>query len=119
MVEAKGSWWFGMQSKSPTTPRVELGEERAGPRGWVYGVVMHHADESVTRHEVSLAYVDHEYWCGGRLAPSAVVERVLLMMLDAGDGALMPATFDLARGRRWHAGLDADVRGVLRGSTAA
>ena len=84
-------------------------EQRAG---WEYDVVIEHANGVSDRHRVSLAWCDHDYWSGGRTAPSRVVQTVIeyaLSQMEAGAHPL-PAKFDAARLRRLFPDLDSNVR---------
>lgn len=97
-------------------------EERETPRGWSYRVVVGPGDENSTEHEVTLSWVDHNYWCGGTQAPSVTAERVLGALLraigghetveafPARFGEELPARFDLSLARRLVRGLDASLR---------
>ena len=97
-------------------------EERETPRGWSYRVVVGAGEENSTEHEVTLSWVDHNYWCGGTQAPSVTAERVLEELLRAMDcreiaeafparfGEELPARFDLSLARRLVRGLDASMR---------
>lgn len=107
-----------MNPAQPYLPRLEIHNEREIPRGWTYALVMHHPDASVTRHEVSLAWSDHDYWSGGRLAPSATVEHVLTCLTHSCPSLLLPAKFDLARARRWHPEIDRELSRRLGGAAA-
>lgn len=97
-------------STTPRTSRIEIDRETETPRGWRYTVHLQHADGLVTDHEVTLAWVDHDLWSGGRLAPSRVVEMVLAYLLDRGIPASLPHSFDAARARRWIPQIDQDLK---------
>lgn len=87
--------------------------ELEAPRGWEYRVEVTHEGGQVTEHTVTLAWVDHDHWCGGRLAPSRVVEAVL-GFLDAKNLLdSMPAKFDVARARRMSPEIDRELRSGL------
>lgn len=90
-------------------PRVDVQREEERPHGWWYAVALTRGDGSVTRHEVLLNWADHEYWSGGAEAPSSVVERVLLYVLDAEAPPELPEKFDLARVRRFVPGIDREL----------
>lgn len=120
-----------MQSRTPADTGREVSdvqgqfrvmEERETPRGWSYRVVVGSGEEKPTEHEVTLSWVDHNYWCGGTQAPSVTAERVLEELLRAIDsaeivgafparfGEELPARFDLSLARRLVRGLDASMR---------
>lgn len=100
-----------------TTIRVNTEQEQPG--GWLYGVAIEHADGTTSLHQVRLAWVDHDHWCGGRLPPSVVIQRVVEHLLGQGHlaglspGDPLPATFDAARARRWSPGIDAELRTAI------
>lgn len=87
--------------------------EHEADHGWEYQVEVVHDGGEVTEHRVSLAWVDHDHWCGGRLAPSRVVEAVLgyldaRKLLDS-----LPPKFDAARARRLSPEIDQELRYAL------
>lgn len=90
---------------------IEIHSEREATRGWVYTVVLHRSDGASSEHEVSLAWADHDYWSGGALPPSKVVERVIQFALEHRAEEDFPARFDAARVRRWLPRLDETFRG--------
>lgn len=77
--------------------------------GWRYDIMLT-GTAGTTRHKVSLAWVDHEYWCGGARSPSRVIEAVLEALLECMRAEELPTRFDAATVRRWCPGIDADVR---------
>jgi hypothetical protein len=83
---------------------IDVGTETATSRGWLYEVTLTGRDGS-SRHAVSLSWHDHDYWCGGALAPSRLLERLLgLLTRHMGTGATpaaLPERFDCATARRW------------------
>ncbi len=89
--------------------RVDVQTEIDACRGWRYGVVVTRPDGRVSEHSVTLSWVDHDHWCGGRLAPSRVVEAVVAYLLEAVGGDL-PTSFDAARARRIAPGIDRELR---------
>ncbi|MBX3408432.1 MAG: hypothetical protein KF859_00930 [Phycisphaeraceae bacterium] len=89
--------------------RVEVELERELPRGWVYEVVVHVDGSAPSRHTVSLAWCDHDYWSGGRSCPSKVVQAALEYALER-TTQILPAVFDAARIRRWLPEIDTDLR---------
>lgn len=97
---------------NPGSPAcVEVMLEHETPRGWGYTVRLPGPDGG-REHEVTLSWADHDYWCGGTLAPSRVVARALETMLRVGlpGGLTLPAKFDLATVRRWIRGFDSELR---------
>ena len=99
-------------------------EERETPRGWSYRVVVGSGEENSTEHEVTLSWVDHNYWCGGTQAPSVTAEQVLGTLLSAmADGTTrhslrmscpdrLPYRFDLSLARRLVPALDSMLKRV-------
>ena len=94
--------------------RVAIEAEQEGPRGWTYRVLVHPRagkGASAQEHTVRLSYRDHDFWCGGRLAPSELIRELLEYVL-ANRSEAMPDSFDAARIRRWLPGVDKDFRSV-------
>jgi hypothetical protein len=91
---------------------VDVQFEHEGDAGWRYDVVVQHDDGTETRHSVSLTWMDHDYWTGGRIAPSRTVGAVLTYCLDHGSPTFPPA-FDAARARRWLPAIDQELRQAL------
>ncbi|MBX3388657.1 MAG: hypothetical protein KF691_04300 [Phycisphaeraceae bacterium] len=97
-------------------------EERETARGWSYRVVLAGDEAGESEHEVTLSWVDHNYWCGGTQAPSVTTEQVLETLLNAmADGAAcrpmrqahgdcLPGRFDLSLARRIVPKLDSMLR---------
>lgn len=96
-----------MAGKTGGMALVRVENERETPQGWRYHVVVERQGAAISEHEVALAWVDHEHWCGGRVAPSMVVERLFGVLLEHGDE--IPARFDAATARRWFRDLDEDL----------
>ncbi|HRQ72416.1 MAG TPA: hypothetical protein PLU35_05235 [Phycisphaerales bacterium] len=91
---------------------VQVGAETETDRGWSYEVRIAAPGGAFTRHEVTIAWVDHDYWCGGTRPPSEVIER--LMTLVVGRLATrLPTRFDAATARRWMPDLDAEMMQAL------
>ncbi len=90
---------------------VQVGAETETDRGWSYDVHVRRAD-AVTHHVVTLAWVDHDYWCGGTRPPSEVVERLMtLVVLRLASG--LPDRFDAATARRWIPEIDSEMMRTL------
>lgn len=89
------------QAGNPAGVRIETEEEFG--RGWRYrAVVLRGGVEQ--EYTVTLSWADHEYWSGGRLPPSAVVEGVVRYVAARRDD--LPTRFDAATCRRWFPGID-------------
>lgn len=93
---------------------VEVKTEEEVGRGWRYvvGVVR---DGRASDHTVNLSWADHEHWCGGRCAPSRVIEALVRFVAEqeASGGREIPASFDAATVRRWYPAADMEVAGRL------
>lgn len=101
------------RSTTPTpAPRVRVLEEHEGDVGWEYAVEATLPGQAATTHEVTLSWRDHDYWCGGQVAPSRVVEAIVAYVLGQG-GRTLPARFDCSTARRWMPRLDSDLRTLL------
>lgn len=84
---------------------VEIIEEREGPRGWAYDARVRRGDAERLL-ELSLAFVDHDHWSGGRVPPSRVAQRLLEVLLELDPGIDLPGRFDASTARRWAPALD-------------
>ncbi len=91
----------------------EVGTETETAGGWSYEVAITTADGTST-HAISLCWHDHDYWCGGALAPSRMLERLLdLVLQHLGQGSTpdhLPPRFACATARRWLPDLDDQLR---------
>jgi spore germination protein YaaH len=94
-------------------PAIDVKAESEQCRGWSYLVEVRHDDGSVTSHTVTLAWVDHDHWTGGRIAPSRTIEAVLKYVITNAPTQDLPATFDAARARRWIPQIDRELRTAL------
>lgn len=92
---------------------IDVKSELEKGRGWSYLVEVRHDDGSVTPHTVTLAWVDHDLWTGGSVAPSRTVEAVLKYVMSQLPEQGFPATFDAARARRWVPQIDRELRTAL------
>lgn len=93
--------------------KIDVQTEQEIPRGWTYHVVIQDDHGATTEHDVSLAWLDHDHWCGGRRPPSQVVEAVVNFVLDHGGPRPLPARFDAAKARWWIPMLDQELRRAL------
>lgn len=97
-------------SVSPdTVPTVECETVRDIAGGWLCRVAVH-ASGPATHHDIRLAWCDHDFWCGGRLAPGDMAEAVVRFLLRARPGETLPARFDAARVRYWVRTADDELR---------
>jgi hypothetical protein len=88
---------------------IEVHSEQETPHGWSYGVRIERPGGRETAHEVTLAWVDHEHWSGGTMAPSRVVEALIRYLLEREDERRIPAKFDASTVRRWYPRVDEDL----------
>jgi hypothetical protein len=100
-----------MKPRTDETPRVEVQTEEERPGGWSYLVLVHRA-RGADEYTVTLSWRDHDYWCGGALAPSRVMQAVMEYLLKHECPAL-PSRFDAARARRLLPRIDQEIRSML------
>lgn len=86
---------------------MEVRTEAEAPRGWSYTVAVYR-DSGTSVHTVTMAWCDHDYWCGGRLAPSRVVRAVVEYALT--QTRELPLKFDAARVRHWSRTADDELK---------
>lgn len=110
-------------------PAVTIDAETETQRGWCYSVRFGAGRDGETpaqsrTHEITLAWVDHDHWSGGSIAPCAVVLaacQLIARRIEAGasepDAARLPRSlpvrFDLSTARRWIADFDSELRAAL------
>lgn len=87
---------------------VDVQVEQEQGQGWRYQVALSR-DGQKTEHTVRLAWVDHEHWCGGRVAPSKVVEALMAFLLRHEFEHEIPRSFDAATVRRWFPEVDQEL----------
>lgn len=87
-------------------PGVDVGREMEDARGWRFEVAVTRPGFPASRHEVTLSWVDYEYWSHGQLSPSRVAQGVVQALLALRPGLALPARFDASTCRRWAPGLD-------------
>ncbi len=103
--------------------QIDVRTEQETPQGWRYEIAVTRRAVHATRsgapistsartssHVVTLAWVDHEFWCGGAQPPSRTIESVIAFLLerenDPGEGFSIPERFDASTARRWYPTLD-------------
>lgn len=91
--------------------QIEIQTEEERERGWEYHARVSRSAANITQHTIRLAWVDHEHWCGGRVAPSKVIESLLEYLLQREEEHEIPANFDAATVRRWFPDVDRDLPG--------
>ncbi len=104
--------WLIVPWRSLPVAEVLIIEETDLSRGWSYLVQLcpDGPDCVPKEHTVTLSWVDHDHWTGGRVPPSKLMEklmRILLSRVGQGDCPReIPARFDATQLRRWIAGID-------------
>lgn len=93
---------------NPSVAEIEIQTEEESGRGWVYHASIDRLGKK-TEHVVSLAWVDHELWSGGRVPPSKVMEALIAFVIEQGHE--VPANFDAATVRRWLPVVDRELPG--------
>lgn len=91
--------------------KVDIETEQESGRGWEYRAKVSRTPGETTEHTVKLAWVDHEHWSGGRVAPSKVVESLLEFLVEREERRAIPASFDAATVRRWFPDVDRELPG--------
>lgn len=86
-------------------PTVDVRQERETLRGWTYEVVLTRG-QGTSIHQVSLSWADHDYWSGGSLPPSRVIEAVLAWLADEHPEFAWTERFDASTVRRRFPGVD-------------
>ena len=103
-------------SERKTGTEIEVATERDAPHGWIF--VVHVPAESgggATRRsiEMTLSWVDYEFWSHGAASPSRVAEMVVRAVLASDPARVLPDRFDASTARRWARDLDRRVRELL------
>lgn len=80
------------------TRAILVQEETQTPRGWSFVVTL--GDRPTERHDVTLSWVDYEYWSHGVTPPSRIVELVLKALAELRPDAELPPRFDASTLRR-------------------
>lgn len=86
-------------------PVALVREEREGPHGWIFRIALNHPKTSRETFELSIAWVDHDFYTGGGLKPSKLAEVIAELAADA-LGDQLPARADAAMIRRRVTGFD-------------
>ena len=88
---------------------VEVGREHEEPRGWRFELSLirgNAAGGEPSRHDITLSWVDYEFWSHGQSSPSRVVQVVMDALLGAKPELTLPPRFDASTCRRWVRDLD-------------
>ena len=94
-------------------PEINIESERDERRGWGYSVTVSRDGGVRSEHSVTLAWVDHDYWCGGRCPPSRVVEALFQVLVAHEQDQPIPPRFDASTARRWMPLLDSEMHARL------
>jgi hypothetical protein len=92
----------------PQIPTIVVESEAELPAGWVYRVLVREGSGPPAEYEVRLHWADHDYWSGGAVPPSRVIEALFRLLLDR--TRTIPGRFDAATARRWFPDLDAQLQ---------
>lgn len=88
-------------------PAVEIGREHEAAQGWRFELSLSRAAAAEpTRHDMTLSWVDYEFWCHGQMSPSRVAQIVIEALLSAKPELTLPPRFDASTCRRWVRDLD-------------
>ncbi|MFG0284086.1 MAG: hypothetical protein ACF8R7_06650 [Phycisphaerales bacterium JB039] len=85
---------------------IEVLCEQETSCGWLYTVRVTRDGAEPADCQLRLHWSDHDYWTGGRVAPSSLVEEIVRILLDTCGPAPLPASFDASSARRWAPALD-------------
>lgn len=96
-----------LESKQPE-PVAAVLEEREGTHGWIFILSINHASTTRKAFELSIAWVDHDFYTGGGVKPSKLAEVITQLAADA-LGEQLPARADAAMFRRRVPGFDDQV----------
>ncbi len=110
MADTLGSMVPGQDNPvAATRSAVEIGREHEEPRGWRFEISLARPGTSIadpSRHEMTLSWVDYEFWCHGQSSPSRVAQIVVDALLAAKPELTLPPRFDASTCRRWVRDLD-------------
>jgi hypothetical protein len=104
-------------------PQIDVRTEQETPHGWRYEIAVTRGAERsasarggatiatrTSSHVVTLAWVDHEFWCGGAQPPSRTIQSVVAFLLeresDPSEAFTLPERFDASTARRWYPSID-------------
>ena len=90
---------------SPGEPVAAVLEECEGAHGWVFILTLNHPGVTHQQFELSIAWVDHDFYTGGGLKPSKLAAVISELAADV-LGADLPARADAAMFRRRIPGFD-------------
>jgi len=86
---------------------VDIGLEHEAANGWRFELALSRPGAAEpTRHEITLSWVDYEFWCHGQTSPSRVAQSVVEALIGAKPELTLPPRFDASTCRRWVRDLD-------------
>lgn len=86
---------------------VDIGLEHEAPHGWRFELSLARPGASEpSRHEMTLSWVDYEFWCHGQMSPSRIAQIVVESLIAAKPELTLPPRFDASTCRRWVRDLD-------------
>ena len=89
---------------------VEVGREHESPQGWRFELsILRSGAQDPSRHDITLAWVDYEFWSHGQTSPSSTAQMVVECLLAAKPELTLPPRFDASTCRRWVRDLDERV----------
>ncbi|MEM9373453.1 MAG: hypothetical protein AAGA55_07400 [Planctomycetota bacterium] len=96
----------------PSEPVAAVLEERESAHGWVFTLALKHKRADRDQFELSVAWVDHDFYTGGGLEPSKLATVITEIAADV-LGDELPARADAAMFRRRIPGFDNTVHDRL------
>jgi hypothetical protein len=96
--------------QSREIPAIRVVTETESDHGWLFVVAIPAVSGETVEHEMTMAWVDYEYWSHGMHSPSRVAEAVARAMVEHDPERDWPRRFDASTARRWVKGLDERVR---------
>lgn len=98
-----------MPDAASVIPHLISSLETATSTGWRY-LIRIRRQHATQVHTLTLSWVDHDYWSGGAVSPSATIDQVIHAMIAA--QVPLPARADCSTLRRLHPGLDQAMLGI-------
>lgn len=87
---------------------IDVGTETEGPHGWAYEVRVFDAGKTHAYH-VTLSFSDYDHWSHGRVAPSKVVEKAFVFLLEREPATRILPKFDCSVIRRYFPEVDKEL----------
>lgn len=93
-----------------TVASIQIDGEHETATGWLYTMSITWADGSVSDHELTMAWVDHEHLVGGAVSPSVIAKRAAGFAGAFFGKENMPSRCDVSSLRRLIEGFDEQVK---------